>query len=87
MVKSTNKREFRIPSGVDQAVCLINWKKKYSKWDIPAKNTHFILLRNTKNGVKVFCNSVGWTTLNDPAIKEHLKKGKAAAYLLHKNDY
>jgi len=86
MVKSNNKRAFMISKGVDKAICLIGWKRKYSKWDIPAKNTHFILLQNTDKSVRIFCNSVGWVNSEHPRMKDHLKKGKVQAYLLHKHD-
>ena len=81
-VESWNKRVFMIPDGAEQAVCLIKWKEKYSKWPIAEKNTHFIILRKTDNGVRVFCNSVGWVDIDHKKIKEHLKKGKAKAYLI-----
>lgn len=82
LVPSTNKRAIALPDGADQAVCMIEWKQKYSKWPIYEKNTHFVFLRKTDNGTRVFCNSAGWIDLDSKPIKDYLHKGKSRKYLV-----
>jgi len=81
-VKSENKRDYVLPEGVKTAIARIKWKKKYSNWTIPEKNTHFIYLKQKDDKIQLFDSEIGWFNIESKGAKEYLKRGKLNSFII-----
>jgi len=80
-IKAEAKYLYQIPEEGKIMIARIQWKRKYSRWIIPEKNTHFILLMNDNNNLILFDNTVGLFKAEDQIGKRYMKEGKITSYL------
>jgi len=75
-VKPVAKDSYELPDEANKAIARIQWKKKYSNWKIPEKNTHFVYLEWAEGGLMLFDNEIGWFNLETKKAEEYLVRGK-----------
>ncbi len=80
-IHAPNKFDWVLPNGVDKAIARIQWKKKYSNWAIPEKNTHFVYLEEIEGQVHLFDNTEGWFEVGSPVAKDYMVKGKITSFI------
>ena len=68
--------------GVNKVIGRIQWKKKYSSWKIPEKNTHFIYIEKNAERVRLFDNTVGWFDPNSSTGTRYALKGRITNFLV-----
>ena len=81
-IQSIDKHNFVLPKDVNRAIARIQWGGKYVNFPIPEKNTHFVLLDETKGVLELFDNTGGLFSADSERVKKYMTEGKITSFLI-----